>query len=200
MFKKYSNLNIFSPSIEIPELNPDTNFELNEINKLYSPNKENIVINTDNNNNLLINGNIIQNGNTYETFTEQLYTTNDLIITRNESISAIPVNDISGLKVLNYDGSSNLVFGTDKDGYFKVGEENSLQILATREDDPTINGLSFWNNTLNRFDTSTNLTYDGTDLLINSKYAVSSSTINEILVVTALPADPDENTLYLIRE
>ena len=176
-------------------------FSQQEINELYSPNQETLLVYTDNSNNVHIDANIIQNGNTYETYTEKVYTTNDLIITRNESIAAIPNNQISGLRVLNYDGTNDLLFGTDKNGYFKVGEESSLQILSTREDSPTNTGISFWNDHIKRFDTSSNLTFNSTnnELSIATKRALVSNDIKEIKVVDSLPETPDPNILYFVK-
>lgn len=105
---------------------------------------------------LVINGDIIQNGSTYETHAQQLYTKNDYIVTREDAVVALPAGELSGIQVSLYDGASDLLFGTDKDGYFKVGEDGALQILATREDTPLSAGVAIWNDTIKRFDTKDN--------------------------------------------
>lgn len=100
--------------------------------------------------NITISGDIIQNGDTYETHAEQLYTTKDFIITREEATAAIASGEISGLGVTKYDGTNNLIFGTDSNGFFKVGEVGDLQTLTTRPDSITDNYIARWDDTNNR--------------------------------------------------
>jgi len=141
-------------------------------NTLYQPDGTNGFVYTDNSGVLHIDSDIIQNGTTYETHAEQVYTTKDTIITREGAISAITTGTISGLQVTKYNGANNLLFGTDSTGYFKVGESGSLQILSTREDSPNNTSIAFWNDTLKRFDTDSNLTWNGTNLNISSTSVV----------------------------
>src|SRR6056297_462010 len=142
------------------------------INSLYQPDGTNKFVYTDNAGALHIDGDIIQSGSAYEVNAETVTTTQELIVTRDGATTAISVGDVSGLEVNKYDGTNNLLFGTDLDGYFKVGESGELQILATREDIPNNTSVPFWNNTENRFDTSSNLTWDGSDLSVNSTVVV----------------------------
>ncbi len=141
-------------------------FNENSINKLYNIDGSTPIVYIDEIGSLNINGNIIQNGETYETHAEEIYTTKDLIITRENSISSIPIGQLSGIQVNKYNATDNLFFGSDSQGYFKVGEESSLQILATREDSPNNTSIAFWNDTEKRFDTDSNLTWNGSTLSI----------------------------------
>src|SRR6056297_3589802 len=143
-----------------------------DINSLYQPDGTNKFVYTDNAGALHIDGDIIQSGSAYEVNAETVTTTQELIVTRDGATTAISAGDVSGLEVNKYDGTNNLLFGTDLDGYFKVGESGELQILATREDIPNNTSVPFWNNTENRFDTSSNLTWDGSDLSVNSTVVV----------------------------
>ncbi|MFA5586820.1 MAG: tail fiber domain-containing protein [Saccharofermentanales bacterium] len=109
-----------------------------------------------------IQSDIIVSGETYIVHAEEIKTTKDLIVTRSESNSGILSGDISGIQVSKYNGTDDLLFGTDSDGYFKVGKIGSLQILSTRQDSPISSGITYWNNTDKRFDTHSNLTYNPT--------------------------------------
>jgi len=51
---------------------------------------------------------------------------------------------------------------------FKVGEIGSLQAVATRQDGPTDTGIPYWNDGSSRFDTSTYIVFDGSDLFITN--------------------------------
>jgi hypothetical protein len=144
----------------------DEHFKKEDITTFYQPDGTNPFVYTDNAGALHIDGNIIQNGSTYEVNVESITSTQELIITRYDAIAAISTGDISGMKVTKYDGTNDLIFGTDFDGYFKVGEEDSLQILATREDTPNNTSIPFWNNTAKRFDTDSNLTWNGSILAV----------------------------------
>jgi len=102
---------------------------------------------------LYIHGSIFQSGEAVEVVTEKVYTANDFITMRDGAVSALPAGDISGLEVKLYDGANDLVFGTDQSGFFKVGEPNSLQTLATREDSPLNSGYAYWDATAFMFKT-----------------------------------------------
>jgi hypothetical protein len=45
--------------------------------------------------------------------------------------------------------------------------DSSTQAVATRQDSPITDGIAYWNNILNRFDTSVGLTYDGKSLYVD---------------------------------
>lgn len=109
---------------------------------------------------LHVDGNIFQDGSTYETHVEQLYTEKDFIIQRDGAVGAIAADAIAGSKVLKADGTNNVVFGTDNSAIARVGwEGGTLQALATRPDSPDANGLAIWNDTQNWYETDSNLTY-----------------------------------------
>ena len=122
--------------------------------RLYQPDGTNAFVYTDNSGNLHVDGNIIQNGASYETHAEKLYTTRDFIITRENAVSALAVGTLSGIQVTKYDGLNDLIFGTDKNGFFKVGEPSNLQTVGTRQDSPIAKGLGYYNEALYRWDTT----------------------------------------------
>lgn len=103
--------------------------------------------------NVTIQGDIIQQGSAYETHAEQVYTSNDFITLREGALSGLG-SDISGFKILKADGTNNLILGAGSDAIGRIGWENDiLQAIATREDNPTSNGIAVWNSANSRFET-----------------------------------------------
>ena len=103
---------------------------------------------------LVVEGNIIQQGAAYETHAEQLYSTKDVLIMREGAVTGLATNELSGFRIFKYNGTDNLFFGADANGIARVGDENgTLQALATREDTPLNGGFAQWNESLERFDT-----------------------------------------------
>jgi endosialidase-like protein len=62
---------------------------------------------------------------------------------------------------------------------FKVGTIGNYQAVATRQDSPTVSGVTYWNNELKRFDTSTNLIFDSDTL----KYGSTITLVNDVDIV-----------------
>ena len=60
---------------------------------------------------------------------------------------------------------------------FRVGEIGSEQSVATRQDTPTDTGVAFWDTATSKFNTSTNIVFDGTDLYIPAMKNGSTSSI-----------------------
>lgn len=121
---------------------------------------------------LNIAGNIIQQGSAYETHAEQVYTKDNTIILRDGAVGGLAVGSYAGLVAKLADGVNDAWLVFDGNGIAKVGDAGSLQVLATRQDTPTSNGIAYWNATDYRFDTSSGLVSDLGDnanagLLIN---------------------------------
>jgi hypothetical protein len=60
-------------------------------------------------------------------------------------------------------------------GTFRIGLSGDTQAVATREDDPTSNGIAYWNDTEKRFDTNTNLTFDGSTVSITGDITITGT-------------------------
>lgn len=123
--------------------------------------------------NLVVTGNIIQGGTTYETQAETVLVKSNLIVTRNNAVAGMTNNECTGIHAKLYDGTHDgeLVFRND--GIARVGTVGDLQPLATREETPTSNALTVWDSTNNRFQTrpTTLVTVDAngvTTLLVDS--------------------------------
>lgn len=83
-------------------------------------------------------GNIIQEAGAYEVHAEQVYTSQEQVILREGSTTAIAAGAVSGIKVTSYDGTNDLLFGTSHDGWFRIGEPGAEQLIATRDDNANI--------------------------------------------------------------
>jgi len=84
--------------------------------------------------NLLIDGNITQNGSAYETHAQQVYTTDDKIIMRDGATGGLIAGDTSGLTFKKYDGTNDGELSVDSSGIARVGDVGDLQPLATRNE------------------------------------------------------------------
>ena len=83
---------------------------------------------------LQVDGDIIQNGSAYDTHAEQVYTTNDLIVTRDGAVGGIAAGQLSGIRVKKYNGVDDLNLGVDNLGVMRVGDLGDEQPLATRDE------------------------------------------------------------------
>lgn len=95
---------------------------------------------------LEVDGDIIQNGSAYETHAEQVFTKNDLIVTREDAIGGIASGQLSGIRVKKYNGVDDLNLGVDSLGEMRVGDLGDEQPLATRDEasDMTSGALVKW--------------------------------------------------------
>lgn len=102
--------------------------------------------------NLNIQGNIVQNGQAYETHAEKVYTTNDYIILRDGAEAGLAVGEYSGLEYIKYDGTNNGRLVIDNTGTARVGDINDEQPLLTRDEKANLsNGtVLIWDDTTNK--------------------------------------------------
>src|SRR5574344_1918815 len=125
----------------------------NTDNTLLSPDKTKTVIYTDNSGACHIDGDIIQNGSTYQMEVQQISTSEQEIILRNNATVGMVSGDYTGLKANLYDGLHTGRLGFDKDGVAVVGDIGDEQALATRENTPIDGGLAIWNASTFKFET-----------------------------------------------
>lgn len=135
-------------SLNIPtktsDITNDSNFGVTNANNNFSS-AQTI------NGTLTVNGDIVQNGKSYETVTEQLKTKKDFITLRDGAIGGLSQDDITGFKATKYDGTNNGFFGFRADGTAVIGDENDLEPIVTREEESEMaNGkLTVWNSEKN---------------------------------------------------
>ena len=144
-------------------------------------------------NNITANGNVIIQGSTIQIDSE--ITTADAVIDMNDGEAGAGVT--LGYSGFNIDrgSSNNFWFGFDEvRDRFTVGTITALsaaqiattQVIATREDSPTSNGLAYWDNVNNRFSTSSDITYTGSLLDVNVAADFASTvTIDGLTTVNA---------------
>lgn len=147
----------------------------NTDSKILSPDGVKEVITTDNAGNTYINGNIYQQGSTYETHAEEVFTKNDKITLRDGATAGLTTGQYAGFIVKKYDGVNDGHLIVDKDGIGRIGDVGSEQPLATREETPLNNGTAKWNSSNLRFET-----YDLNPLL---PYFQTKTTIDATLVL-----------------
>lgn len=100
-------------------------------------------------------GDIIQNGSSYKTHAEEVYSKKDYIILREGAISAL--SGFSGFKIIKYDGTNTGILAIDNTGIIRVGDEGDEQAVATREDTPIDNGFAKWDDASKKFITTTDV-------------------------------------------
>jgi hypothetical protein len=164
-------------------------------------------------NNETIGGNLTINGSLYVVNIGSLDISTSFIKLNTGLTGAPPVSLQSGIIVER--GSENpYVFVYDEDiQTFRIGiatlsssthyNDSSTQAVATRQDVPIANGVAVWNNTLFRFDTSNNFTFDGKTLRLDAslslpKYAGVSNLMLVVTpdgTVTSVPV-PDSSAVF----
>lgn len=99
--------------------------------------------------NLQVDGNITQQGQSYETHAEKIYSKNDYIITRDGAVSGLASGDFSGFQVKKYDGTNDGRLVIDSTGTARVGDVGDEQPLLTRaETADLVNGAPLvWDST-----------------------------------------------------
>ncbi len=152
---------------------------------LRSPLAEDLTINAD----LIVNGDIFQYGQAYETHAEKVYTNDDYIVMRDGAVSALAQGDYSGFQVTKYDGVNDGRLVIDRDGTARVGDVGDEQPLATRDEaaDLTDGHLVKWDSTnLKLVDSGLDANNVGMEFLakgnvnvyVGTPYAMQSVTIN----------------------
>ena len=89
---------------------------------------------------------IIQNGASYETHAEQVFSKDDYIIMRDGAIAGLAAGDHSGLQVKLYNGVDDARLAVDRDGVARVGDVGDEQPLLTRDEtaDMTSGNILSW--------------------------------------------------------
>lgn len=109
---------------------------------------------------LTVNGNIYQNGSSYITHAEHLYSKDDLILTRDGATTGLSSGTYTGIKALLYDGTNNGYLVFDNSGTAMVGDEGSLVPLQARDTEANMSDgkLVYWDATNKILKTSTGTT------------------------------------------
>jgi len=97
--------------------------------------------------------NISQVGTSYETHAEQISTTKNEIILRDNAVAGLAVGETVGFRAKLYDGVHDGLLVVDGNGVTRVGDEGDTQPLATREETPIDGGWTFWDALTSKFKT-----------------------------------------------
>ena len=90
----------------------------------------NVTVNGD----LDVKGDIIQQGSSYETHAEKVFSTTDYIIMRDGALVGLASGDYSGFQVKKYDGTNDGRLVIDGGGVARVGDVGDEQPLLTRDE------------------------------------------------------------------
>lgn len=145
---------------------------------------------------LNITGNITQNGSSYETHAEQVFTTDDYITMRDGATAGLASGDYSGFKVKKYDGTNDGHLVIDNTGTARVGDVGDEQPLLTREESANMN-----NGALLKWDATNSKAVDegtvGTDSKpIKIVNGVATAVTDELM--SAIPHDLTETNLIVV--
>ena len=138
-------------------------------------------------------GNITQEGNHYETHLEHLYTKNDLIITRDEAIAGLNIDEYTGIQAKLYDGTNDGQLVFDKDGWARVGDIGDLQKIATIQETPDNGGVGFYSAGDFHLKTDAGFTWDNTNKILGI-----GATTGKLLAPTTLELGTDTTTALTI--
>lgn len=104
---------------------------------------------------LYVDGDIIQQGEAYETHAEHLQINDQKITLRQGADTGLGVSEMAGLEIEHYDADGNTGnIKIDKDGVLRIGDTGNLQPVATRQESPTNGQFAKWNSTNARFETA----------------------------------------------
>jgi hypothetical protein len=121
--------------------------------------------------NVTITGNLVVNGTTVTQNATTVEIKDNLLLINNGEVGAGVTSGSAGLEVDRGTSTNYQMMFRESDDAFVIGEVGSLQAVATREDTPNSNGIAYWNNTNQRFDTTASLVYNGGDLAIGNSSA-----------------------------
>lgn len=128
---------------------------------------------------LTISGDLVVNGTTTTVNAEQVLIEDNLITLNSGQTGAPPASLVGGIEVHRGDEAKYRIVFEEASQTFRIGEQSSLQAAATREDSPIANAIPTWNETVRRFDTTADLTYDGTGVTVLGQRVVTASSGTE---------------------
>lgn len=116
---------------KVSELENDSNYAKTNANNNFST-PQTI------NGTLTVNGDIVQNGESYETHAEEVYTKKDLIKTRDGAVSGLADGELTGIEAIKYDGTNNGRLAFDNKGVARVGDSGDEQAIMTRDEEENL--------------------------------------------------------------
>lgn len=83
---------------------------------------------------VIVDGDIVQRGSSYETHAQHVFSTDDYIVMRDGALVGLAQGDYSGFQVKKYDGVNDGRLVIDRDGVARVGDVGDEQPLLTRDE------------------------------------------------------------------
>lgn len=124
------------------------------IYELYNPsNSSQVVLSISANGEVVISGDIIQNGGAYDLHAENINTPQELITLREGALSSMPIGALAGFIIKNYDGHNDGMISIDRNGILRIGDVGDLQPVMTREESPVEYSPLHWNSSSLRAET-----------------------------------------------
>lgn len=109
---------------------------------------------------MTVTGSLTVSGSAVTVNAETVTTSDNVIVVNNGEVGAGVTNGSAGIEV-DRGTETNYKFVFDEtDDSFKVGEDGSLQKVATREDTPTDTGVASWDDATSKFVTSRDIDVD----------------------------------------
>lgn len=138
-----------------------------------------------------ITGNLYVEGNTTILNTNVLeFEDNVILINRQETGAGVTLNQ-AGLEVERGTLENYRMVFNESDDTFRVGLISNTQAVATREDNPLLDGVMIWNSTSKRLDSRNTI---GIDLTLTSTTNSTSSSTGALKVSGGLGVNADINT------
>ena len=116
-----------------------------------------------------ITGDLTVDGSITYLNTNELDVSDNIININTGMVGTPPVNMVSGIRINRGDASDYYFIFSEATDTFRIGinaSEGGLagetQAVATRQDSPQNEGIAFWNNTANRFDTVSDFKFNAT--------------------------------------
>lgn len=150
------------------------------IYQLYNPaNDTQVVLSINAAGQVLIEGDIIHNGSSYETHAENINTPQSKITLRDNATAGLNIGELAGFLIKKYDGVNDGMIVVDKDGVLRIGDVGSLQPVATREESPIAESPMFWDDSAKRLKTLSGSTIKTNSLADLDKFIIKDSQDND---------------------
>lgn len=124
------------------------------IYQLYNPaNNTQVVLEASPAGQILINGDIIVNGDAFKIDAEEISTTEQTITLRSDATLGMPIDSYAGFIIKLYDGVNDGMIVIDNHGTLRIGDVGDLQPLLTREEAPVDMSPMVFNESTKRAET-----------------------------------------------
>jgi hypothetical protein len=143
--------------------------------------------------NLTLTGTLAVQGTTVTVNATTVTVADNLIVLNKDEAGAGVTNAIAGIEIERGTATNYQFIFDEASDLFKVGMVGSLQAVATREDTPISTSIAFWNGATYKFETSSALKWNGTQLTDGTN-AVSIANLKTAFDHASLTSNPHSVT------